>query len=121
MTSDRQLDDERRGALFWLAMALAVLFPLRLLLKTVDAPMVLRLTLGLVFISTLAVLAGVFAAGRLRGGLVPARAAAGVWGIALFLVAFLLLLSDRSPLFTVGVGLAGLVGVGAALVASLWD
>jgi hypothetical protein len=121
MTSVRQHDDERRGALFWLGISVAVLFPLRVVVKALDAPMALRAGLGLVFITVLVALAGAFVARRLRGDVVPARAAVGVWGVALFLVSFALLMDGRSPLVTAVVGLGGIVAVGAALAASFWD
>ena len=107
--------------MFWLAILVAVLLPLRVAVKALEAPMALRAALGLVMITALVVLAGLFVARRMRGGVTRGRAAAGVWSIALFLIGFAVLLDKPSPLVAVVVGLTGLAAIGTALAASFWS
>jgi hypothetical protein len=121
MTSFRRVDDERPGALFWCGIIIAVLFATRTFAKALDAPIVIRLVLGIMLITALVVLAGVFVVGRLRGGVVAPRALAGVGGVALFLLGFMLLLDGQRTLVAMVVGLAAVVAVGIALAASFWD
>jgi hypothetical protein len=120
MSTVGRFGDERRGPLFWVAVLVAVLLPLRMVVRALEAPLPVRLLLGMTLLAALGWLAGLLFVGRLRGHVTAVRAMTGVWGVAVFLVAFMLF-EGGSPLANVLTGLAGLVAVGAALAASLSD
>ncbi len=101
-----------RGALFWCASAVAVLLLLRPVVRALDAPTAVRLSLGILLVLTLLAVSGLLVAGRIQGDLDARRALGGLFFVALFLVPFALVVHGRDATWPeVVVGLAGAIGV----------
>ncbi|GAA3520617.1 hypothetical protein GCM10022234_15460 [Aeromicrobium panaciterrae] len=98
----------------WCALAVAALLVIRLIARAADAPMALRLSLGIALVLMLVTLSGLLVSGRVRGDLSGPRALGGLGFVALFLVPFALVMHGRDVTWLGA--LLGLVGAAGAVV-----
>jgi hypothetical protein len=119
MTVSGHPERQGRSAIFWCTVVVAGLVVTRPIVKVLDGPLALRLSLGMALVVALVVLACVFVVGRLRGEVVAARSMLGVSCVGVFMVCFLLIIQDRGPVVTGLAGLGALFATAGILVLGL--